>query len=427
MKILLIALMVILTSCFYFPFEFTFLPSGMNTKLILAAIGVPLMGYHMVQMNGIRFSKEILVSSLIAIVFSLIGLYSVDYNYSEDYSYATYITSMWVWFLASYAVVTLIGLVHGYLSYKLIVNYLIAVCILQCTLALAIDFVPSFKGVVDAYFVTGDRTFLEEVKRLYGIGATLDVAGVRFAAVLIMIAVILSKDDKVRNSQITAAIYFISFLVIAGIGNMISRTTSVGMLIGVFYLVYALNLLKVNVNILNIQIWKIIVLSMVFVFTIGAYFYNTNKEIYELLRFGFEGFFNWIEKGVWYTDSTDKLNTQMWIWPDENDIKTWIIGKAVFSDWFAVGTDIGYCRFIFYCGLMGLSTFILFFIYLSYSMWNKFWKIRHLFLLLFILALINWVKVSTDIFLVYALFLSLSSPYLYERFYIESEENENSI
>ncbi|MET7036708.1 hypothetical protein [Elizabethkingia miricola] len=427
MKVLLITLMVIITSCFYFPFEFTFLPAGINTKIMLAVIGVPLMGYHMIQMQSVKLSKEVLISSIIAILFSLIGFYSVDYNHSDDYSYATYIVSMWIWFLASYAAITLISFVHGYLSYSLIVNYLIAVCIMQCGLALAINFIPSFKGLVDAYFVTGSIDFLDKVKRLYGIGATLDVAGVRFSAVLIMIAVLLAKDVVVRNNQKLAAVYFISFLLIAGIGNMISRTTSVGMLIGVIYLIYALNLLKANVSILNLQIWKIILLSMIFVFTIGAYFYNTNKEIYELFRFGFEGFFNWLEKGVWYTDSTNKLNTEMWIWPEASDTKTWLIGKAVFTEWHAVGTDIGYCRFVFYCGLTGLSMFIFFFIYLSYSMWNRFWKIRHLFLLLFILALINWVKVSTDIFLVYALFLSLSSPYLYERFYIESEENENSI
>lgn len=37
---------------------------------------------------------------------------------------------------------------------------------------------------------------MEDVKRLYGIGAALDVAGVRFAAVLIMIAVLIAKIMK---------------------------------------------------------------------------------------------------------------------------------------------------------------------------------------------------------------------------------------
>ncbi|MCT3700285.1 hypothetical protein [Elizabethkingia anophelis] len=426
MRYILIVLMVFITSSFYFPFEFAFLPE-LNTKQMLAGIGFIFMVYHMVRMEKISISREVAIASVIAIIFSAIGLFSVDYNYSDDFSYATYIVSMWVWFSASYAVVTLMGFLHGYLSYKLVINYLIAVCIMQCGFALAIDFNPTFKAFVDAYFITGDREFLEEVKRLYGIGAALDVAGVRFSAVLIMIAILISKDDIVRRNQKLAALYFVSFLLIAGVGNMISRTTSIGMIIGVVYLIYALNLFKVSVSIVTLNIWKILLISMLLVLPIAIYFYNTNEGIYKLTRFAFEGFFNWLEKGVWYTDSTNKLNTEMWVWPDENNIKTWLIGDAVFTDWSIVGTDIGYCRFIFYCGLIGLGTFILFFIYLSYCMWIKFPKIKHLFLLLFILELINWVKVSTDIFLVYALFLSLSSPYLYKRFYTESEKNENSI
>src|SRR5690606_32007157 len=97
-------------------------------------------------------------------------------------------------------------------------------------------------------------------------------------------------------------------------------------------------------------------------------------------------------------------------------------GKATFSNWYAVGTDIGYCRFVFYCGLVGLSVFIFFFLYLSVALWSKFKTYRHLFLLLFVLALINWLKVSTDIFLVYAIFLAIGSPYLYERYYDKVED-----
>ncbi|MGY5255260.1 hypothetical protein [Sphingobacterium spiritivorum] len=427
MKIFWIVFTVVISSFFYFPFEFTFLPKGFNTKIMVAIVGVPLMAYHMIVLQGFKLSKELVISSMIALVFSIIGYYSVDYNNSEDYSYATYIASMWIWFLASYSVVTLIGYVHSYLSVRLVVNYLIAVCIVQCTLALLIDLVPAVKQVVDSYFFTTDLKFLEKTERLYGIGATLDVAGLRFGAVLIMIAALLSTDTQIRHSQKTTFLYFICFLLIGAIGNMISRTTSVGMIIGVVYLIYALNLIKTEVSIAELRIWKIILFSVIIIVGLATYFYNTNKEVHELLRFGFEGFFNWVEKGKWYTDSTDKLNKEMWIWPEAGEKKTWLIGNAVFSEWKIVGTDIGYCRFIFYCGLTGLSVFTLFFFYLSYSLYYRFEAIKKLFLLILILTLINWIKVSTDTFLIYALFLSLSSPYLYQRFYIETDQNENSI
>lgn len=92
---------------FYFPFEFAFLPT--EYKANACGIGLIFMVYHMVRMEKISISREVAIASVIAIVFSAIGLFSVDYNYSDDYSYATYIVSMWVWFSASYAVVTLMS------------------------------------------------------------------------------------------------------------------------------------------------------------------------------------------------------------------------------------------------------------------------------------------------------------------------------
>jgi hypothetical protein len=384
---------------------------------MLAGIGIPIMVFHIIKMGKIVVSKEILIASLIAIVFSLVGCYAVDINNSEDYAYATYIISMWLWLSASYTVCTLIAVVHGKLSIQLLINYLVAVCLIQCALALLIDFVPAVKLFVDRYFTTGITEFLNKVERLYGIGATLDVAGVRFSAVLLMIAVLLSQDETVRHQPRLVALYIISFLLISGIGNMISRTTLLGMVGGIFYLFLTTDFFSPTIKYANLRLWGTVLVTVVAVFLFGAYFYQTNPEVRELLRFGFEGFFNWVEKGEWRTDSTDKLNGTMWIWPDANDTRTWLIGKATFSDWFAVGTDIGYCRFIFYCGLLGLITFTLFFAYLSIALAYKFVEFKHLFLLLFLLLLINWFKVSTDIFLVYAPFLAIGSPFLYKKYY----------
>lgn len=421
MKIILIILAGVILSCFYFPFEFTFMPKGLNTKLMLAGVGVLIMGYHMIQMKSVKLSREITFASLIAIVFSLVGFYSTDYNNSSDYAYATYIGSMWVWLLASYVAVTVIAMVHNKITIRLLVSYLAAVCLAQCILALIIDFVPVVKIFVDRYFNMGITDFLNDVNRLYGIGAALDVAGVRFSAVLIMISVMLVNDPETRNSHKSLYLYFIGFLLIGVIGNMISRTTTVGLGIGLAYLVVSSNIIQARINKGNLRIWKVILVSFLLIVAVGTYLYQTNDEVYSLLRFGFEGFFNWAETGEWRTDSTDRLNTVMWIWPEANDITTWLIGKSLFSNWHDVGTDIGYCRFVFYCGLIGLSVFILFFAYLTYALWNKYLQYKYLFLMLFVLALINWLKVSTDIFLVFAMFLSIGSPYIYNYYYKESK------
>lgn len=70
-------------------------------------------------------------------------------------------------------------------------------------------------------------------------------------------------------------------------------------------------------------------------------------------------------------------------------------------------TDIGYLRFIFYFGIFGLIAFIWYFIKVGTTCIKRFISHRLLFAILLLLNFIIWCKVSTDIFLVFALFLCL--------------------
>ena len=181
-----IFLTAVVTSLYFFPFEFTALP-GVNTKMTMAVVGLMLCMYHLIRKKELIIPKELLQLSLIAFGISLMAYFSVVYNDTPDYSYVTYFISMWVWLSAAFVVCMLIKKVHGRISIELLCHYLIVVCVIQCIIALVIDYVPSVKSVVDTY-INQDQGFLNEVDRLYGIGAWLDVAGTRFAACLIMIA-----------------------------------------------------------------------------------------------------------------------------------------------------------------------------------------------------------------------------------------------
>lgn len=70
-----------------------------------------------------------------------------------------------------------------------------------------------------------------------------------------------------------------------------------------------------------------------------------------------------------------------------------------------MGTDVGYLRFIFYFGLLGLSAFIAFLCKSAKLCIDRFPKEKALFVMLLIVNFVVWFKVSTDIFLVFALFL----------------------
>jgi hypothetical protein len=372
----------------------------------MAVLGLVIYLHACVNGRNAVVSREFFVASVIAAIFSFIGFYSVAYNNTNDYAYATYIISMWVWFWAAYAVCSIINKVHGFLSVKLVANYLIAVCVLQCIFALMIDNISFFKNFVDG-FTAGGR-FMDEIDRLYGIGASLDVAGIRFSTVLVMIALLLCKDPAIRSNKRIVAFYIFLFGIIAIVGSMIARTTNIGMMLGFGYILYASGIFKMHIKHENLKLWGVLFTVVFVLASVSIYLYNNVPEVSRLLGFGFEGFINWIETGKWETNSTNKLQA-MWVFPET--LKTWIIGDGYFMDptsfKFYMETDVGYLRFIFYCGTIGLCAFSSLFIYLSVACYKSFPEGKELFLLLLILVFVVWIKVSTDIFLVYALLMCI--------------------
>ncbi|WP_118195440.1 hypothetical protein [Albibacterium indicum] len=403
MRYVLYILVGVLTSFYVFPIGFSFLPSSINTKMILAVIGVALFAFKCINDRQIGVSKGMLGAILIALLFSVAAFFSADFNDTNDYSYATYIVSFGTWLGGAYTVAAAIRNLHGEASFKLLTHYLAAVCFAQCILALMIDNIPAFQLFIDSYVQQGQE-FFTEVDRLYGIGAALDTAGVRFSITLIMIVGLLSHDQGTRSSQWSIFLLLIAFFTITLIGNMISRTTILGVGCAVAYFVFASGLFKPIVRYESIKLGLWFAGVMLFSAAMATYLYHTDAVFHDHMRFAFEGFFNWAETGVWRTDSTDKLNTVMWIWP--TDLKTWIIGSGLFGN-FIYGTDIGYCRFILYCGLVGFTLFATLFVYLTALFISRNPRYWLMFLFLMALSFLIWIKVATDIFQIYALFFCL--------------------
>lgn len=406
----------IAVSFYFFPFEFTFLP-GINTKMAMAAVGLILFVLDYVRKYNGRavMNKEFLSIFSLAIIFSLLVLCSVILNNSSDYSYATYFVSMSVWVAGAYFVIKVIKLIHKEISVRLLCNYLIAVCVGQCIIALCIDNIPEFKDWINRYILGFDFVDLDKLNRLhrlYGIGAALDVAGTRFAAVLIMIA-FLTKTYETDLSFSHMFIYMCSFVFIAIVGNMLARTTVLGVVIALLYWIIPNGRSQKGTRAL-LYIFLTICVTLPYI----VHLYNTNESFYNDIRFAFEGFFSLAEKGKWEVGSNDIL-VSMIVFPDE--IKTWIIGDGYFVNPGSIdayyvgeqymgyykGTDIGYLRFIFYCGLIGLTAFILFFFKVAKFCANRLNQYALLFYILLFLNLVIWFKVSTDIFVVFALFLVL--------------------
>lgn len=405
-KAAIILLNCIWVSFFMFPVGLFFLPEQVNTKMIVAVGGVVTFAIECLRGRSVFVSKPVMFSALLAIIFSIWCFFSVTVNGTDDTTYSRYWLSFATWLGGAYGVCWLIRETEGKLNLEKLTFYLALVCLLQCILAEVIDNSPAFQRTIDSIFIQGQE-FYHHVKRLYGIGASLDVAGVRFSAVLVLMAHQMSAYGKAIDNPKLTVFYFVSFAVILIIGSIIARTTWAGAALGLVYMgISYLRVDKGTITSRQTYFWLVLIGVIVATTVISTWLYNTNAEFRHNLRFGFEGFFNWAESGTFRTDSTDKLNGNMWIWP--SDPRTWAIGTGIFGD-FAFGTDIGYCRFTLFCGLTGLILFSVFFIYNGLVLVRLFPDSVYVALLLIALTFIIWLKVATDIFFIFALLLCTAS------------------
>lgn len=405
MKNLIKSIVVTIVFSFYlFPVEFSILP-GINSKMMLAMVGLIILLFQALERRELLIDKRVLGVFVFALLYSLVSYCSVVYNNTNQYVYASYFVSMSVWLSGAYSVIKLIEYYHGKSSLQLIFHYMAIVCVLQCILALLIDNIPIMKHWVNMVFIQ-DYEFLSRTGRLYGIGAWFDTAGIRFSCALIGIGYLLL---EIRSEK-WIVLYVIMASIIVIIGNFMSRTTSVGVILLIAYILLMRFRFKSEIAKSTIQLFTKIIILISFLFIAFLFLYNNVPEVYNYSQFAFEGILNYWDKGELGTDSTDKLMKMWKVVPD--NLKTWIIGDGFFDDphggrGFYKGTDVGYYRLIFYSGLLGLFCFVGYFLYCTFMLVAKYPKNRMIFYMLLLLQLLVWIKISTDIFCVFALLLLL--------------------
>ena len=418
MKWLHIILAGIAVSMFYFPFEFTFLP-GINTKMAMAGLGLGFVFLALMRQRKLLVPKSLFILLLIASCVSLISLFSITYNRTPDTAYVSYVTSAAVWLSAAFVACTIIHRVHGYIDVELIVFYLASVCVCQCIIALLIDYVPAVQRFVDRWVIGGD--FYHEIRRLYGIGAGLDIAGTRFSCVLVALGYFIGqKSGDFKGRQYV--LLFLAFAVITVIGNMIARTTLVGAALGLGYiLLCGLNMMRQPFQSRTTRFVGTIGTVLLATVPVIILFYNTNEQFHDLMRFGFEGFFSLAETGEWEVSSNETLEGMV-VWPE--DMKTWIIGDGyflsqrydpnyvgdapVYEAGYYMGTDIGYCRFIFYFGVIGLLAISSVMVYAASICTKEYQDYAMLFWIALLAGFIMWWKAATDIFVFFSIFICAS-------------------
>lgn len=415
---LLIPALVVLTSCYFFPFVLAAFPVA-NSKMLMAAAGLVLFIVNLAKKQNAGLDKEFLELTLWAIAISVVAFVSTTINHTPDDTFSLYIVSMWVWIGGAYALIVAIKGLHGGVSVPLVVNYLLAVCVIQCILALVFDNSLSaaewsentFSG--EAYMGNTDED------RLHGIGCSLDVAGFRFAAVICMTSYILYRQTG-KNAAWRQLLYISAICFVTVVGNMISRSTVIGSAMGLIFIICAGLFSKGNRRLLGILTG-----AGLMGVVMCTYLYNTNEIFAQNLRFGFEGFFSLAETGEWRTNSNDILKNMV-VWPD--NARTWIIGDgyinnpndktlSTFDPYYVGenyggyyrGTDIGYLRYIFYFGVVGLGALILYYLEICRMLSRRFKAFKWLFVMVLVMNFIQWFKVSSDLFMVFAPFFCFTA------------------
>ena len=398
-KLLLGILSVMVVDAFFFDFKLRVFPIA-NSKMILAVIGAVAFVFDSIRRGQPLISKRVIKSAFLAVLFSLWCFVAITINGTDDRTFVKYFASFGTWLGGAYGVYAILKLLHGRVDLGRISWYLALVCVSQCVIALLIDNVGFVRTTVNSIFLQASD-FYESAGRLYGIACALDPAGVRFSAVQILIAHQLAKEESIRENIGAYSTLFISFLVITVVGSIISRTTGVGTALGLGYIL--MTNLRIEKGGLVSRTQFVLSLLLLFLILsavgISTYLYNTSSSFHNELRFGFEGFFNWVETGEFRTGSTDHLQT-MWVWPETP--RSWILGEGKLGV-FQIGSDIGYCNYIFHCGLIGLAIFTTFFLFNHLSLISKFKRFTLTAWLLVAVTLIVWCKVMTDIFLIDAL------------------------
>lgn len=412
-KIISIILVGLITSLGFFPVEFAIF-AGKNSKMIIAGIGLLVIAIHSASRRSSIINRDFFILLIYACLVSLAGLIATAYNNTSDYTYTTYVVSMLVWLSSSYVIISAMRYVHGKVSVEIVMNYLIAVCVAQCILALTMDLYAPLKRFIDSLMMAGSYMGAME-NRLHGIGCSLDIAGTRFSAVLIMVAHQCVTAIK-RNNNKLFALYLAAFTIITAIGNIISRTTTVGVVLALIFWLYASGVFNLHINEIGKKLWKGFLTAILISLPIIIFCYYNNSTIHSHLRFAFEGFFSLVEKGHWETHSNNMLKNMV-IFPD--NMKTWIIGDGYFSnpldsDYHYIGkgigdyymyTDIGYLRFLFYFGAIGTVAFCIYMLKAATICMSRFEGYKMMFFFILLVNYIIWCKVATDIFLVFALFL----------------------
>ena len=105
-------LLGILVSFYVFPIGIVGLPESLNTKQIMAVLGLIFFSYDSIKSHVFCLKKTTIISGTLAVLFSLWCFFCVSINHTDDLSYAIYVRSFFIWLSGAYCLIFFFRLVY---------------------------------------------------------------------------------------------------------------------------------------------------------------------------------------------------------------------------------------------------------------------------------------------------------------------------
>ena len=152
-KILIVVICAIAVDAFFWDFTLTILPF-ISSKRFMALFGAAAFFFKGVRKHNPSFSRRVIVSAFLALVFSLWCYIAITLNGTDDTIYVTYFGSFATWLAAAYGVYTVLRYFYGKVDLMLITRYIAIVCVAQCIIAMLIHNVPAVNRLFNPCFCT---------------------------------------------------------------------------------------------------------------------------------------------------------------------------------------------------------------------------------------------------------------------------------
>lgn len=340
----------------------------------------------------------ILLSSLLLVVTSL---FSVLVNGTSDLYFLKLVVINIAKFLTVYLLAKSLKAVYGYLSFSLMTKYVVIAAVIQILLSVFMFLNTNFYELATGLLTYSELATMamgrSEGIRLLGFGTMFFYSGIIHGFVLMLIAITL-RIRKYTNIQYVW--YILSFILIFVGGMMLARTTMVGFGLALLILVYKNRIFYLKITVKMRKGLISLLLVFVLIGTLISFLPNEVKEKMEIAsEFAFEMVENYIDSGKLETKSTNQL-AELYIFP--SNLQTWIVGDGLWDNADGLGyymnTDVGYCRMLFYMGLVGTLSFFYYQYAMIYGMFKRNGNIdKFVFVLFFFYGLVLNLKGFADL------------------------------